>query len=391
MLAPFMLEGGPSALSDRHDDADLLLAAYQLPIYPDTNDKREELKHAWTDIEGYFEEEVEEEEEEKEPVWILGAGTYRYQNGSESLVSGEGQTLEESAGDDDDSITPDDSVSLRGKDLFPNKSGGEPQSSTSLSIAPGFPSRNLQQSNTLPGLIDNEISGLRQTTSNPTGTTADGGYTDNSSWPGTSRCFATHTYQEPILNDDGLYPSVTDDPTRFRNRYFEVKESAVAGLGAFALQDLEPFQVVLMERPLMYGDTSTVIETLDKLTEPQRAAFSTLAAYTPSTNDDRRHAIFKTNCFSTSQTGPGQCLCLVGARFNHGCTPACNVKYAYDKQARCMVFETLRHVEAGQELKISYSPHTRNLYLSWGFRCKCGACRPLTDEDCAALDNDQQW
>ncbi|KAH9894630.1 hypothetical protein F4778DRAFT_784059 [Xylariomycetidae sp. FL2044] len=49
--------------------------------------------------------------DQRPAVWLVGTGIYWYQDGSESLVSGEKQTME-LAGDDNDKVTSDDSVSL---------------------------------------------------------------------------------------------------------------------------------------------------------------------------------------------------------------------------------------------------------------------------------------
>lgn len=47
-----------------------------------------------------------------------------------------------------------------------------------------------------------------------------------------------------------------------------------------------------------------------------------------------------------------------------------------------------KDVPAGTELTISYGPLTpRNLYMTWGFRCGCGGCKPLTDEEVAQIDS----
>lgn len=53
-----------------------------------------------------------------------------------------------------------------------------------------------------------------------------------------------------------------------------------------------------------------------------------------------------------------------------------------------MVFTVARDralVPAGAELRISYGGEPVELYSTYGFRCACGACTPLTDEDLRAV------
>jgi hypothetical protein len=42
-------------------------------------------------------------------------------------------------------------------------------------------------------------------------------------------------------------------------------------------------------------------------------------------------------------------------------------------------------VPAGAELFISYGGSPAELYSTWGFRCACGGCTPLTDDDIRRL------
>jgi hypothetical protein len=44
-------------------------------------------------------------------------------------------------------------------------------------------------------------------------------------------------------------------------------------------------------------------------------------------------------------------------------------------------------VEPGDELTLSYGKIPKHLYQSYGFTCRCGACRPLSDEELKSLDN----
>jgi hypothetical protein len=46
-------------------------------------------------------------------------------------------------------------------------------------------------------------------------------------------------------------------------------------------------------------------------------------------------------------------------------------------------------VPAGAELRISYGGTPIDLYTTYGFRCSCGGCTPLTDEDIRRLESHQ--
>ncbi|KAI1489767.1 hypothetical protein F5X96DRAFT_695490 [Biscogniauxia mediterranea] len=224
-----------------------------------------------------------------------------------------------------------------------------------------------------------------------------------------------------IVNRDGLYPASDEDPESFRNDLFEVKKSPLGGLGAFARRDLRAGEVILVERALVVADQTTIYDALDALTPPQRGAFARLHAYVRTPNDlcdGRRYATFRTNSFgipgsafspssspsssSYSSSSPSSssfsstsnppsssasaALFLVASRFNHACPPRSNVEYWFDRSRRSMAFAARRDVPAAAELTITYSRSPLELYGVWGFRCVCGACRPLSDADCAAAD-----
>jgi hypothetical protein len=78
----------------------------------------------------------------------------------------------------------------------------------------------------------------------------------------------------------------------------------------------------------------------------------------------------------------GVAIFALASRFNHACGPARNVDYAFDGERGAMVFTVCRDaVPAGAELRISYGGEPVDLYSTYGFRCACGGCTPLTDED----------
>lgn len=75
----------------------------------------------------------------------------------------------------------------------------------------------------------------------------------------------------------------------------------------------------------------------------------------------------------------------IAARFNHACYPVNNVDYRFDHEDNVLTMMVREDIAAGQELKISYgkklSPEL--LYSCYGFRCSCGGCKGLNDEELA--------
>lgn len=76
----------------------------------------------------------------------------------------------------------------------------------------------------------------------------------------------------------------------------------------------------------------------------------------------------------------------IAARFNHGCGTKRNVKYLYDSRRNVMSFVVWPDlVPAGTELLVTYGSSPTNLYRTFGFRCNCGGCDGLSDQDIRRL------
>lgn len=74
----------------------------------------------------------------------------------------------------------------------------------------------------------------------------------------------------------------------------------------------------------------------------------------------------------------------IAARFNHACRPSNNVRFEHDADQGCLRLVTVADtVHQGDELTISYGldrlPY--QLYRAYGFKCSCGACDGLSDDD----------
>lgn len=64
------------------------------------------------------------------------------------------------------------------------------------------------------------------------------------------------------------------------------------------------------------------------------------------------------------------------SRFNHACHPYATCTYTYSKEQGRLIVTTLRDIEVGEEITISYcgrgSPN--NLMANYGFYCDCLGC-----------------
>ncbi|KAI0856978.1 hypothetical protein F4860DRAFT_506320 [Xylaria cubensis] len=189
-----------------------------------------------------------------------------------------------------------------------------------------------------------------------------------------------------MLNSDGLQPKLASDldsPEAFNNGFLEVKSSPVSGYGAFAVRDLEPCTTILIERELFNANAFDLYMKLDALTEEQMKAYHNLYGHRRSPSEDIRAAIWRTNRFSV---GRGGSVFLIASRFNHACKGRNNVDYSYDKAKKCMVLATKEKVTAGSELFIRYGSNPQHLFSTWGFRCSCGGCAGISEEECKAIE-----
>ncbi|CAJ2500240.1 Uu.00g030930.m01.CDS01 [Anthostomella pinea] len=180
-----------------------------------------------------------------------------------------------------------------------------------------------------------------------------------------------------IINMDGRWPQSCKDPERFRNGSFEVKKSPISGFGVFAIRDLLPYETVLVEKQAFVANATDLYDQIDNLTPEQEKAFRRLVAFERNPMEDRTAALFKTNSFNVPGGGA---LFLLGSRFNHACRSRNNVEYRIDLKG-LICFTTKKTVPAGTELTIRYAAQSYDLFRAWGFRCTCGGCTPITDEE----------
>ncbi|KAI1342793.1 hypothetical protein F5Y15DRAFT_412474 [Xylariaceae sp. FL0016] len=183
---------------------------------------------------------------------------------------------------------------------------------------------------------------------------------------------------EYIINHDGNFPRFPEEPETYRNDTFEIKKSKFQGLGAFAVRDLKAYEIIHVEKHLFTSENSNLYDNLESLTPVQRQAFNRLHAHQKNANNEKRHAIYKTNSFFVPGGGA---IFLLAARFNHACNPANNVEYKLDLEKNIISFSTNRDIPAGTELTIRYADRAYDLYAYWGFRCQCGSCTPPSESD----------
>ncbi|KAK7962687.1 uncharacterized protein PG986_003512 [Apiospora aurea] len=181
----------------------------------------------------------------------------------------------------------------------------------------------------------------------------------------------------PVERDDDEYPpGPPSSPEHYRNKFFEICKSPLAGYGAFARQDLRWGQQILVEPELFHADHVTLYDEFDKLTVASQQAFKRMAAHCPYAGFDAVTSIFRTN------------------RFNHSCCPRNTVSYKFDEDGdhgkRRIIFTMTQDVAAGTELTITYASCREELYSQWGFVCSCG-CVPLSDEEVARLAPGTNW
>ncbi|KAF5000090.1 hypothetical protein FGRMN_2024 [Fusarium graminum] len=180
-----------------------------------------------------------------------------------------------------------------------------------------------------------------------------------------------------------LNPSVSTEVI-FENEYFAVKRSEIAGWGAFAVRELKYGDRILVEKPLFTADSTTLFREFDKLSESLRdVALGLHANSSCKPGTPQIKAIWTTNCFSTGD-GDEAGLFPIASRFNHSCYPKQNVNYYYSDIGNILEMEIRADtVQVGEELTISYGilRTPTDLYFRYGFKCRCGACAGVSEED----------
>ncbi|KAF7563246.1 hypothetical protein G7046_g888 [Stylonectria norvegica] len=189
-----------------------------------------------------------------------------------------------------------------------------------------------------------------------------------------------------------VLPSDISPGELYRNDYFVVTRSNIAGWGAFAAKDLKYGETIHSEVPLLLADSTSPFQEFHKLDRfHQRILLSLHANHLCKYGTERFMAIWTTNSFATSRDGEAGVF-PIAARFNHACYPKCNIEYFFNKALGLLeMVVAADEIKAGEELTISYGKGRTpmDLYLTYGFRCHCGGCAGLSEDEINELTS--QW
>ncbi|KAK4242700.1 hypothetical protein C8A03DRAFT_40041 [Achaetomium macrosporum] len=221
----------------------------------------------------------------------------------------------------------------------------------------------------------------------------------------TSECFGTATPPENVdlgeqekesegceLEDDncssGPAPSLVDRTTKaVFEEFFRIQPSRLGGLGAFAVRELKRGETILVERPLLRTTHFQLMVDYHNLSEAAKEAYLGLHGG----EGDPFNRVERIKRLNSFIVPGGIAVFEIASRFNHACKSARNVDYQFDDKRGVLSLTVCQDVvPAGAELFINYGGSPIDLYWTYGFRCSCGSCTPLTDEDIRRL-KDQEY
>ena len=181
--------------------------------------------------------------------------------------------------------------------------------------------------------------------------------------------------------------SASGHPALSASDVYEIRPSAEKGNGVFALRDIKPGEVVMIDHQVMqiYGGGTTrmiqhtddeVRQAFDKLQPDQQAQFLVLhEGSRPFKTKLLR--IFKTNAFGGAE---GAYIYLNISAINHSCLPNAQVIPRIDEVAEVMATQAIARNE---EILICYNDLSpcmtarqrgTLLYSHYGFVCECPSC-----------------
>jgi hypothetical protein len=175
--------------------------------------------------------------------------------------------------------------------------------------------------------------------------------------------------------------------------YIEVRALIGKGLGIFAKKSIPRGTRVLAESPLLRATTFSnhgvdVQTAFDNLTPREQEAFLDLHGYASETLKKDNNwtmlpslnrkvlAIYAANRW-------GRDVFQLASRFNHCCIP--NLHNAYNPTIQKETFHSIRDIQAGEELTVSYlfgmcaRDERQKQLKSWGFQCTCPTCQDTPD------------
>ena len=201
-----------------------------------------------------------------------------------------------------------------------------------------------------------------------------------------------------------LPPMDNEDLKTIKSNVLEADAPAVEaipipnkGTGVVALRDIQPGEILMSERPLIYMpdeiyqiDEPVDIEIwldkrINKMTEPDRVKFYSLTDSRGDTDSDRSaFGIFFTNCMNYEGDAA---LFPDIARVNHSCKPNADfiANTSGGPEDPRMDLVSTDFIAKGQEVLLCYMPSAdeatdirkvRRDYLEtwYGFKCTCAVC-----------------
>ncbi len=184
----------------------------------------------------------------------------------------------------------------------------------------------------------------------------------------------------------------------------EIRNSAGAGMGVFAIVDLEPGERILDERPLLEWSVAAFAQhqAVGRQHEAMEAAVRSLppaaeAAFRDLCMNDEHgpyrnaYGIWLSNAYPTEDEPESAAVFRVASRLNHSCAPCAHAHY--NVRTHCMTVHALVRIEAGEEVTVAYTggecdvraARRRELQRDFGFLCRCALCS-MQGEALAASD-----
>ena len=184
----------------------------------------------------------------------------------------------------------------------------------------------------------------------------------------------------------------------------EIRDSPGAGMGVFALVDIEPGERMLEEKPLLVWSVEAFDQHLraGRHYEAMEAAVDLLSPVAQTAFRDlcmneehgpRKHAygIWLSNAYPTEDAPESAAVFRVASRLNHSCAPCAHAHY--NLRSHRMTLHGLIRIRAGEEVTVAYmggvfdvrEARRRELKRDFGFICCCALCS-LRDEALAASE-----
>ncbi|KAF8201056.1 hypothetical protein K438DRAFT_1932810 [Mycena galopus ATCC 62051] len=161
------------------------------------------------------------------------------------------------------------------------------------------------------------------------------------------------------------------------NQFFEVKDTALMGKGAFATRAFHRGDMIFAEKPLIslpeHSGYNAVLSAVERLSPSHLVQFLSLQN---SYDGNLFIGIYRTNSL------PGG-LCITASQSNHSCVP--NARYSWHADSGRLRVFALTEIAIGEEICVSYLA-SRNVYGrtrderrrrivgSFNFVCSCTAC-----------------